>query len=316
MDLDNLPSPPHPRRGSEQPPEQEPLSAPQTPTASTPRRGHSKSPSLSLENIPQLPPPTKSERLRIALAQSQLQTSGTPNEHTTPSYDKRIVSSSGRLKFRSPSPVDRKLFVSEAGSGSNIENSKLDNSKSYSSKLNNKSDQKMDNLVPSSPPSFALGIAVGVGLALAKPLILHYLEIGAHYISIVVKYALIWFSIIGIAFGGYKALQVAAAKKKETENADKRTICTTPASTDQSKPRSRSTSPVKILSPSPKYAVRRKTPLKEEEYSYRPYPERTPLRSISSNSTNSFSIVSGEDIRYLERPVGESAFRLPRGYTT
>lgn len=64
---------------------------------------------------------------------------------------------------------------------------------------------------PSSPASFCTGVVVGLVLAFLRPLIEFYVDIGAGYISFVMRYILIWGSVAFIAWAILRTLQQTSA---------------------------------------------------------------------------------------------------------
>lgn len=64
---------------------------------------------------------------------------------------------------------------------------------------------------PSSPASFCTGVLVGLFVAFLRPLIEFYVDIGASYISFVMRYFLIWGSIAFLAWAILRTLQQTSA---------------------------------------------------------------------------------------------------------
>lgn len=64
---------------------------------------------------------------------------------------------------------------------------------------------------PSSPASFCTGVVVGLLVAFLRPMIEFYVDIGASYISIAMRYILIWGSVAFIAWAILRTLQQTSA---------------------------------------------------------------------------------------------------------
>lgn len=60
---------------------------------------------------------------------------------------------------------------------------------------------------PTSPASFCTGVVVGLGLALLRPIIEHYVDISAGYVAVGMRYVLIWGSVGLIAWVVLRVLQ-------------------------------------------------------------------------------------------------------------
>lgn len=64
---------------------------------------------------------------------------------------------------------------------------------------------------PNSPASFCTGVVVGLALAFLRPMIEFYVDIGASYISFIMRYILIWGSVAFIAWAILRTLQQTSA---------------------------------------------------------------------------------------------------------
>ena len=60
---------------------------------------------------------------------------------------------------------------------------------------------------PTSPASFCTGVVVGLIVALLRPIIEYYVDVGAKYIAVVLRFSLIWGSIGLIAWAILRVLQ-------------------------------------------------------------------------------------------------------------
>lgn len=60
---------------------------------------------------------------------------------------------------------------------------------------------------PTSPASFCTGVVVGLIVALLRPIIEHYVDVGAKYIAVIMRFSLIWGSVALIAWAILRVLQ-------------------------------------------------------------------------------------------------------------
>lgn len=60
---------------------------------------------------------------------------------------------------------------------------------------------------PTSPASFFTGVVVGLVVALLRPIIEHYVDVGAKYLAVFLRFSLIWGSVGLIAWGILRILQ-------------------------------------------------------------------------------------------------------------
>lgn len=69
----------------------------------------------------------------------------------------------------------------------------------------------MPYIWPTSPASFCTGVVVGLLIAFLRPLIEHYVDVGASYIAVGLRFSLIWGSVALIAWIVLRILQQTSA---------------------------------------------------------------------------------------------------------
>jgi hypothetical protein len=258
--------------------------------------GRPRSPSLLLfENIPSLPPPKRS-RAESTPVFYQQRFSRLSSSCTSPRIEairkEKSLSSSELLVQKFDLPISISSFIDLSGSVAAPSNLKVPQEMSATHQ----------SIV--SPHSFLVGVAVGVALVFLRPTIEFYMDAGARFVMITLKYLLIWGSMAGSAWGVFRIVS-SQTNEKQTSSEQKSERHVEKVASDS----------VSIAPHSPpKLRKKSSTDSLDEKHSYRPYPAREALKPVKSSDANVYKhqIFSGEDISMLEKPVGQDAFRLPR----
>lgn len=151
-------------------------------------------------------------------------------------------------------------------------------------------------------------------LVIVKPRIEYYAGICARLFTTLINYLVIWGSMAGIVYLMFRMLPQQDKSKATKKKASAETSAPVPSpkrkSASGASTSSGSSSPVLPRTPSPSKSV-------DENYAFRPYSSPYGSKTGSGASTPRKMPMSeyyrvGEDVAVLERPIGESAFRLPR----